>query len=96
MKNNIGHIFVDDGYPEAEEYETNYVSYDMKDPGSYHRAMETANRMRPASRLSDTLTFRSIPLDSYSEKQMPRRYPRRRLRMKTSLIRDKLIRWIHQ
>ena len=27
------YIFVDDGYPEADEYETNYIEFDASDPG---------------------------------------------------------------
>lgn len=33
-------VFVDDGFPEASEYDSNYVSYDAGDPGSLERAMK--------------------------------------------------------
>ncbi|MFT5122952.1 MAG: hypothetical protein ACI9TH_000009 [Kiritimatiellia bacterium] len=31
------YIFIDDGEPESEEYETNYVWYDPADPASLER-----------------------------------------------------------
>lgn len=94
MKNNIRHLFVDDGYPEAEEYETNYISYNMGDPGSYNRAAETANSMMSASRISDKMAFRTIPLDSYDKHRLPRSYRRRRFPMGISRIRHTLVRLV--
>ncbi|MBN2684819.1 MAG: hypothetical protein JXR40_06030 [Pontiellaceae bacterium] len=67
-RNNIGYIFVDDGYPEAEDYETNYVGYDMQVPGSYNRAAHTASNMLPTSRISDTIAFRTVPLKPYKNR----------------------------
>ncbi|MBN2704509.1 MAG: hypothetical protein JXR23_09890 [Pontiellaceae bacterium] len=58
MKKNIGCIFVDDGYPEAEEYETNYVAFEMQEAESYRRAEETANSMLAASRNRNKIGFR--------------------------------------
>ncbi len=90
MKRTIGHLFIDDGWPEAAEYETNYVSYNPADPESYNRIVESANEMRAGSRLSDTMVFRSIPLDSIAPKRLPRSYRRRRLPMQISRIRNTL------
>jgi hypothetical protein len=43
-------IFVDDGYPESDDYESNYVTYDPRDPRDYARAVEEAlRRMSPAA-----------------------------------------------
>jgi transposase len=28
----MAYVFIDDGYPEAEEYETNYIEFDATDP----------------------------------------------------------------
>ena len=55
---NIGYIFVDDGYPEAEEYETNYIRCSAEDP--------------VGPRLSETLVFRDIPLDSVDGRRLHR------------------------
>jgi hypothetical protein len=33
-------VFVDDGFPEASEYDSNYVSYDAGTPGSFERAIK--------------------------------------------------------
>ena len=85
---------MDDGYPEAEEYETNYVSYNMREPGSYNRAAETANNMLAASRVSDTMVFRPIALDSRFESRRPRSYRRSRVPMRFNRIRDSLTRLI--
>ena len=45
MKNTQKYIFVDDGYPEAEEYETNYIRWDETVPGSYQQALVEAKDM---------------------------------------------------
>ncbi len=37
-------IFVDDGYPESDDYASNYVAYDPMDPADYARAVEEARR----------------------------------------------------
>ena len=37
-------IFVDDGYPESDDYASNYVAYDPCDPRDYERAVEEARR----------------------------------------------------
>ena len=39
-----GYIFVDDGSPEASDYDNNYVGYDVEETGSYERAVEEAKR----------------------------------------------------
>ena len=44
MKRQQAYIFVDDGYPEAADYDTNYVSYSPEVPGSYERAVEECRR----------------------------------------------------
>ena len=41
-KNNAGYIFVDDGYPEASDYDSNYIRYNTAVPGSYDQAVATA------------------------------------------------------
>ena len=64
---------MDDGYPEAEEYETNYIRCSAEDP--------------VGPRLSETLVFRDIPLDSVDGRRLPRSYRRRRLSMGISRIR---------
>lgn len=43
---NINYIFVDDGYPEAADYDNNYIGYDPQIPDSYKRAMDEARRRR--------------------------------------------------
>ncbi|MBN2161525.1 MAG: hypothetical protein JXR25_03415 [Pontiellaceae bacterium] len=83
MKNNIGYIFVDDGYPEAEEYETNYIRCDNATNGN------------TTGRLSDSLSFRSIPIDTFNEQRLPRSYRRRRLPMGISRIRLSLQHLLH-
>ncbi|NLX25140.1 MAG: hypothetical protein GXY61_04145 [Lentisphaerae bacterium] len=95
MKNNIGYIFVDDGYPEAEEYETNYLAFDMKEPGSYQRAEETANRMMAASRNPNTMVFRSIPLTASRKNRRPHSN-RRQTSMGFDRIRNTLVRLIKE
>ena len=35
-------IFVDDGYPEADDYGNNYIGYDACDPADYRRAVALA------------------------------------------------------
>ncbi len=37
-------IFVDDGYPESDDYESSYVTYDPRDARDYARAVEEALR----------------------------------------------------
>lgn len=46
MKENLGYIFVDDGYPEAFDYDNNFVCYDLAVPGSYERALAKANLVK--------------------------------------------------
>ena len=94
MKNNIGYIFVDDGYPEAEEYETNYIRYNTADPASFSRAFDCANHTKVGSRLSDTLTFRNIPLDSDRGQQLLRRARRNRRTSRMGRIRNTLTRLV--
>ena len=91
MKNNIGYIFVDDGYPEAEEYETNYIRCDIADLGRYRYATANSVDVDTTRRLSDTLAFRDIPIDS----RLPRSYRRRRLPMGISRIRLSLHHLLH-
>lgn len=38
-------IFVSDGYPEAGDYDTNYVDYDPQDPASVEGAKAEARRI---------------------------------------------------
>jgi hypothetical protein len=45
MKMKKGHLFIDDGYPEALEYEDNYVSWDPQVPGSLESALVEAKRV---------------------------------------------------
>lgn len=35
-------IFIDDGYPESNDYASNYIGYDPMDPADYRRAVEEA------------------------------------------------------
>jgi hypothetical protein len=44
MKRQTNSIFVDDGYPESMEYDTNYVEYDPADPVDCDAAMAEARR----------------------------------------------------
>jgi hypothetical protein len=47
MKTTLIHIFVDDGYPEASDYDNNFVSYDPTVCGSCERALtEVKTRCR--------------------------------------------------
>jgi len=39
-------IFVDDGYPEASDYDTNFIHYDPSIRGSCERALLEAQRRR--------------------------------------------------
>lgn len=39
-------IMVDDGYPEAEDYDTNYIVFDEADPQDYKRAVKEALETR--------------------------------------------------
>ena len=41
-----GYIFVDDGYPEAADYENNYITYDRRQPGSFDDALRQASGHR--------------------------------------------------
>ena len=53
MKNAIGYIFIDDGSPEASDYDDNYVAYVPADADSYKAAKEQARRLgRPAAKLT--------------------------------------------
>lgn len=46
-----GYIFVDDGYPEADEYDSNYLAYDPADSESVRSALRKAQASSEASRL---------------------------------------------
>jgi hypothetical protein len=39
------YIFVDDGSPEASDYDSNYLGYDPATPGSYQQAAAEARRI---------------------------------------------------
>lgn len=43
-----GFIFVDDGSPEASDYDSNYIGYDPAEPESYRRAVAEAGRVLAA------------------------------------------------
>lgn len=40
MKRTLASVFVDDGYPEASDYDTNVAFYDPSVRGSYEQALE--------------------------------------------------------
>ena len=40
------YIYVDDGYPESDEYDNNYFIYKLKDPQDYKRALLEAKELR--------------------------------------------------
>lgn len=42
----MAYIFVDDGAPEAWEYDTNYIFFDENDPKDRERALLEAERRR--------------------------------------------------
>jgi hypothetical protein len=44
-----GYIFVDDGSPEASDYDNNYIRYDPAERGSYEKAVEEAKRRHAAT-----------------------------------------------
>ena len=44
----MAHIFVDDGFPEAGEYASNYVWFDPADPKSVSRAYDRAATLKAA------------------------------------------------
>ena len=58
MKPNVVHIFIDDGYPEASEYDNNFVSYHPAISGSYEEAIADAGLgpWRPAPSPPNTLS----------------------------------------
>ena len=62
------YLFVDDGLPEAGEYESNYVSYIPGDPDSYRSARAQARLSAPPARVgiglarSMTREMRPIPI----------------------------------
>jgi hypothetical protein len=37
-----GYIFIDDGYPESADYDSNYICWDPETPGSFERALAEA------------------------------------------------------
>ncbi|OGV62404.1 MAG: hypothetical protein A2283_17915 [Lentisphaerae bacterium RIFOXYA12_FULL_48_11] len=41
--NNIGYVFIDDGYPESCDYDNNYIAYVPKVPGSLKHNFEEIN-----------------------------------------------------
>jgi hypothetical protein len=44
---NVGHIYVDDGYPESADYDSNYICYDQDEPDGYKNALaEAGGRLR--------------------------------------------------
>ena len=42
MKKDIGYIFIDDGYPEASDYDSNFITYDKNVPGAARAALKRA------------------------------------------------------
>ena len=61
MKNTTQHRFVDDGYPEAEEYETTYIPWDVHILGTRKKAVAEATDLltsRRSSRRIFSLGFR--------------------------------------
>jgi hypothetical protein len=63
MKNTTRYLFADDGYPEAEEYETNYIPWDAHIPGSCEKAVAEAKerlKSRRKSRRLPGLDFRKL------------------------------------
>ena len=40
--NQMAHVFVDDGYPEACEYDSNYIAFDPANPADQRRALNEA------------------------------------------------------
>jgi hypothetical protein len=42
MKTNPNYIFVDDGYPESCDYDTNYICWNPETPGSFESALAEA------------------------------------------------------
>ena len=56
-----GHIFVDDGFPEASDYDNNYVDYDPETPGSCEAAIEEVKRrLSTAAKPAIRLDFRRL------------------------------------
>ena len=47
-----GYIFVDDGYPEAEDYDSNFLCYDPADSESVRTALRRAKEETTAGRIS--------------------------------------------
>ena len=62
------YLFVDDGLPEAGEYESNYITYFPGDPDSYRSARAKAQLAAPPTRVgpgavrSMTREMRPIPI----------------------------------
>lgn len=50
----MAYIFVDDGAPEAREYDSNYIFFDDRVPGERQRAMQEAQQ-----RQSQALSLRN-------------------------------------
>ncbi|NCC52157.1 MAG: hypothetical protein EOM20_13195 [Spartobacteria bacterium] len=63
MKNNIDFIFVDDGYPEASDYDNNFVFYDSSKSGSYERAVKQAEGMKPSQHVMPPIPTAAQPSD---------------------------------
>lgn len=57
----MAYVFVDDGYPDSEEYASNYVWYDPKDPQPLRAAIAKANEIF-ADRRSHRTTPATKPL----------------------------------
>lgn len=57
--NKPGYIFVDDGFPEAADYDSNYVFYDPTSSESYALATEEAKKRLMCVTVADKRTFDS-------------------------------------
>ena len=59
MKTTKAYIFVDDGYPEASEYDNNFIAYDPAIQGSCKTALFEAETRVSKKGVSHALFFKS-------------------------------------
>jgi hypothetical protein len=51
---NVGYIYVDDGYPESADYDSNYICYDRDEPDGYKEAMAEASAQLRLEKLNSS------------------------------------------
>ena len=73
---NMGHIYVDNEYPESEDYESNFIDYKQDESGSSKKAMKDARTQLRIEKLNSSelpspgtsgLRFARLEKNSFSQ-----------------------------